>query len=249
MTDPDGEARRLASHTANGDPNGWFEELYAAAERGEAVIPWDRGRPHPMLQWWVDERFRKSFPSAIERRNAELPPTRRIHPSGGPPTANGGGTARAVVVGCGPGHDAGLLDRQGFETTAFDLSSTAVALARRQLRDTDVAVHQADLLDLPERWLSSFDLVVEAMTVQAMPRSLRPRATAAVHGLLASGGILLVIGITLPPDGDPDQGPPWLLTEDDIAAFSDPYTDPMLRHEAPASGGVSTHYLEEFLRW
>ena len=28
------------------DPTGWFEPLYAAAERGEREVPWDREEPH-----------------------------------------------------------------------------------------------------------------------------------------------------------------------------------------------------------
>jgi SAM-dependent methyltransferase len=43
-------ARQLAAESiANGDDTGWFETLYAAAERGNASIPWDGSAPSPRL--------------------------------------------------------------------------------------------------------------------------------------------------------------------------------------------------------
>ncbi|SDU72451.1 class I SAM-dependent methyltransferase [Jiangella alkaliphila] len=55
--DPDEAARRLAAVSlAADDPTGWFERLYAAAAEGAAVVPWDRGAPHPLLVDWADGR-------------------------------------------------------------------------------------------------------------------------------------------------------------------------------------------------
>ena len=31
----------------------WFERLYAAAEAGEAEVPWHRGGPNPFVEQWV----------------------------------------------------------------------------------------------------------------------------------------------------------------------------------------------------
>ncbi|GAB3970465.1 methyltransferase domain-containing protein [Actinoallomurus acanthiterrae] len=47
-------ARRLAAESiAEGDPTGWFERLYAAAQRGEAIVPWADLEPNPMLRAWA----------------------------------------------------------------------------------------------------------------------------------------------------------------------------------------------------
>lgn len=219
--DPDEAARTLAARTGPGEPNAWFEELYAAAQRGEAVVPWDRGGAHPLLEWWLQERVGA-----------------RIWPD----------EPRAVVVGAGPGHDARLLDRLGFLTTAFDISPTAVSAAAQRLRDTTVSVQQADLLTLPEAWAGGFDLVVEAMTVQAMPRHLRDRATAAVRALVAPGGVLLVIGMHLPSGGDPEDGPPWLLTRADIDAFGRDGLTPAHSEDQAGSQDDVVRYLAEFHR-
>jgi SAM-dependent methyltransferase len=49
--------RRLAAaHVEKGDPLGWFEPLYSAAERGEALVPWADHAPNPRLVEWAGGR-------------------------------------------------------------------------------------------------------------------------------------------------------------------------------------------------
>jgi SAM-dependent methyltransferase len=48
-------ARSLAAQAvSDGEPLRWFEELYAAADRGEVVVPWAELAPNPMLQRELD---------------------------------------------------------------------------------------------------------------------------------------------------------------------------------------------------
>jgi SAM-dependent methyltransferase len=55
--DPDEDARRLSGEALRaGDPTGWFERLYAEAAGGQAIVPWDRGAPHPLLVEWIEQR-------------------------------------------------------------------------------------------------------------------------------------------------------------------------------------------------
>jgi SAM-dependent methyltransferase len=55
--DPDEASRRLAAESlAADDATGWFERLYSDAERGAAVVPWDRGGPQPLLMHWAQGR-------------------------------------------------------------------------------------------------------------------------------------------------------------------------------------------------
>jgi SAM-dependent methyltransferase len=52
--DPDADVRRLSGEAArNGDPTSWFERLYSDAAQGQAIVPWDRRAPHPLLVEWV----------------------------------------------------------------------------------------------------------------------------------------------------------------------------------------------------
>ncbi|WP_163506148.1 class I SAM-dependent methyltransferase [Fodinicola acaciae] len=123
----------------------------------------------------------------------------------------------AVVVGCGFGADAEHLASLGFETTAFDIAPTAVRDAAARHPRSSVRYQTADLLDLPPGW--RFDLVLESMTVQSMPLSLRDKAIAGVRSLVAPGGTLLVIAAGR-EDGEPLDGPPWPLTRAELDAFA-----------------------------
>ncbi|RZQ60521.1 class I SAM-dependent methyltransferase [Amycolatopsis suaedae] len=128
------------------------------------------------------------------------------------------GRGRALVVGCGFGRDAEFVAGLGFTTVAFDVSETAIRAARSRHPGSPVQYVAADLLAPPPGWPGSFDLVVESLTVQAMPVSLRPEATAAVGRLVAPGGTLLVIAAGT--DTSPEDGPPWPLTRAEIDAFA-----------------------------
>jgi pimeloyl-ACP methyl ester carboxylesterase/SAM-dependent methyltransferase len=189
----DAQGDRLAARSlAAGDPTGWFDRLYRAGAAGEVPMPWDRTHPHPLLAEWAQAR--------------QLAGTGK----------------RAVVVGCGLGADAEYLAQRGYDTVAFDIADTAIRLARQRVPSSPVRYVTADLLDLPGDWWRAFDLVVEVITVQALPDPPRHQAIVNVGRLVAPGGTLLVIAAA--QDGDdpvrPSQAPPWPLRRDEIDAFA-----------------------------
>ena len=184
------EARLASASLATGDPVGWFDRLYAAGAAGRVAVPWSRRDPHLLLTEWA------------QRQNLA------------------GVGKRAIVPGCGLGADAEYLARLGFATTAFDISATAVRLARERHPVPSVEYLTGDLLHRPERWLRAFDLVAEIITVQALPRTVRRQATTNVASMTAPGGTLLVIAAVCDVTGGPQPGPPWPLTRAEIDAFA-----------------------------
>jgi SAM-dependent methyltransferase len=173
----DQDAARLAAESlAAGDATGWFERLYAQAERGTAVVPWDREAPSALLADWAADQD----PSAGAGRSA-------------------------IVVGCGFGRDAEFVASLGFQTHAFDISPTAIETARVRHPGSTVDYAVADLLALPAYWSAGFDLVVESHNVQALPPELHASAAAAVASLVAPGGTLLVLAAAAdgPPQAPP----------------------------------------------
>jgi SAM-dependent methyltransferase len=184
------EARLAAASLATGDPTGWFDRLYAAGAAGRVPVPWSRREPHPLLTEWAQRR------------------------------SLAGEGKRAIVPGCGLGADAEYLAGLGFATAAFDISPTAIRLARQRHPGTPVAYACADLLHLPQSWLRAFDLVAEIITVQALPRAMRQQATAGVARLTAPGGTLLVIAAIQDGAGEPQSGPPWPLTRAEVDEFA-----------------------------
>jgi SAM-dependent methyltransferase len=186
----DQDASRLAAESlAAQDPMGWFERLYAAAEQGEAVVPWARLEPRPLLVEWARARDLR------------------------------GNGKRALVVGSGFGDDAEYFAGLGFQTVAFDISPSAIGAAQRRFPDSEVEYVAADLLDPPPEWRQAFDLVVESITVQALPDPPRAQAIAEVAGMVAPGGTLLVASGAREPEDEPD-GPPWPLTRAEIDLFA-----------------------------
>jgi SAM-dependent methyltransferase len=132
----------------------------------------------------------------------------------------------AVVVGCGLGLDAEFVASCGFTTTAFDISETAIRTAEARYPTSPVRYRTADLLALPDEW--AFDLVVEIITVQALPVSLRAEAVAAVAGLVAPGGTLLVVENVRAEDAPVSERPPWVFTRAEVASFADHGLDPVM---------------------
>jgi ubiquinone/menaquinone biosynthesis C-methylase UbiE len=174
--DPDEYARRLVAENPT-DPTGWFERLYEAAERGEAVVPWSRGAPHPLLVEWAQAR------------------------------GLDGQGRRAMVVGFGRGDDAELVAGLGYDTVAFDVSGTAVRAARRRFPESKVDYRVADLLNLPSEWHHGFGLVVEVFTVQSLPIPAHRKAISSVVRMVAPGGTLIVVGFGREPDEPADGPP------------------------------------------
>ena len=123
---------------------------------------------------------------------------------------------RALVVGCGYGRDSEFLASLGFEVVAFDISPTAIAAVQARYPDSKVSYVVADLLNPPAEWHHAFDLVVENMTVQALPVDLHAQATERVAWLTRS--TLLVLAVAREEGPAPD-GPPWPLTPAEIMAF------------------------------
>jgi SAM-dependent methyltransferase len=187
--DPDGYSRRIAEESlASDDPTGWFDRLYSEAEGGRAVVPWDRGEPHYMLVEWVRQR-------EIDGRGR-----------------------RALVVGAGLGDDAEYMSRLGFATVAFDVSEAAVRISRERFPGTTVEYTVADLLEPPQEWYGAFDLVVESLTVQALPVELHRRAIVQIGRFVAPGGTL-VVHAAAHDENRPQPPPPWPLTRAEIESF------------------------------
>jgi hypothetical protein len=189
------------------DPTGWFEPLYAAAARGEREVPWGRDEPRELLVEWASAR-------GLE-----------------------GGGLGACVVGMGFGADAEYLASLGFEVTAFDVAPTAVRGAQERHPGSSVDYVVADLLDPPKAWMEAFALVVDCLTVQSLPDSVRPAAIKRVSALVAPRGTLLIIASRRDEADGPVQGPPWPLTRAEVESF--------------ATGGVEVVRIEEISgsRW
>lgn len=130
------------------------------------------------------------------------------------------GSGRAIKVGSGLGDDAEELSRRGFETTAFDISESAIAWSRSRFPQSSVSYIVADLFSTPIEWQSRFDFVLESYTLQVLPPILRANAVRCIASFVAPGATLLVIARGREPS-DPEGKMPWPLTKEELSLFED----------------------------
>ncbi len=182
-------ARKIARrHLAARDPLGWFEDLYAQAGTDVSIIPWADLAPNPNLVSWLEEH-----------------------------QVDGHGR-QALKIGCGLGDDAEELARRDFETTAFDISESAIRWCRHRHPQSRVLYVVADLLQAPVEWRGKFDFVLESYTLQVLPPDLWQEAIAQIVSFVAQQGTLLVIARGRKAT-DPEGEMPWPLTKDELGFF------------------------------
>ena len=182
-------AREIAYHNLeNGDPLGWFEDLYVTAQGDASIIPWADLTPNLNLLAWLDQQDVQ------------------------------GQSKKALKVGCGLGDDAEELARRGFDTTAFDISSTAIDWCRQRFPTSSVHYATENLFIAPQDWANKFDFVLESYTLQVLPSELRRKATAEIASFVKPGGTLLVISRGR-DHSDPEGKMPWPLIREDLDAL------------------------------
>ncbi|MFO0664720.1 MAG: class I SAM-dependent methyltransferase [Polyangiaceae bacterium] len=200
------ERVRTMAHEAiaRGEPTAWFERLYQEAAGDPTKVPWADLRPNHRLIEWCMHNQVKG-----EGRSA-------------------------CVVGVGLGDDAEALCAVGFNVTAFDVSETAIAWAKKRHPSSVVRYEVLDLFDAPRHYAQGFDFVFEAYTIQSMPLSLRVRALEALAAIVGPKGSLLLVARGRNDDAPP-EGPPWPLSQKDLAVleqttlkrtYHEPYREP-----------------------
>lgn len=119
----------------------------------------------------------------------------------------------ALVIGCGLGDDAEYLAGLGFAVTAFDISPTAVAWCRNRFPASTVEYQVGDLFACG---LAPADFVLEAYTLQALPRPLRTPAVTAIARLALKRLLVIGRGCDVP---EVNEEIPWPLTHAELAGF------------------------------
>lgn len=118
---------------------------------------------------------------------------------------NGG---RALVPGCGSGHEIAAFHAAGYDVTAIDFARGAVERARANL---DPALAERVLLGdffTYDFAAAPFDVIYERTFLCALPLDLREKYAARTAGLLKPGGVLVGLFFI----GEDLDGPPFALS-------------------------------------
>jgi len=125
---------------------------------------------------------------------------------------------KALVIGCGLGDDALILEKHGYDVEAIDISPSAIALAKKRHPESKVDFHVGDIYDMPESCIGKYDFVYEGLTIQSLPPTDRKKLVKIIVSLVAPNGELFVYAHSQ-NDEDKYGGPPWPLYDDEFLLF------------------------------
>jgi SAM-dependent methyltransferase len=123
---------------------------------------------------------------------------------------------RALVPGCGMGHDARWLAEHGMQVTGADIAPLAVENARQRNAAQRVDFRLADLFALPEDMRGIYDLAWEHTCLCALPIEMRKQYILGVKSALKADGAVAGV-FYMNPDMDPgEEGPPFGISVEEL---------------------------------
>jgi methyl halide transferase len=143
---------------------------------------------------------------------------------------------RALVPGCGVGHDVVMLVEKGLDAHGLDIAPTAIAMAHAAYPDQKSRFVLGDLFATPSDWQGSFDYLFEHTCLCALPPEWRTRYEAAAYELLKPSGQLVGIWF-INPEMDPDEsGPPFGIPVSELSILFDESRWQILEDHTPEVG-------------
>lgn len=128
-------------------------------------------------------------------------------------------TGKALIPGCGRGHEVALAVEQGIDAYGLDIAPTAVSSAQARYPHLKDRFVLGNLFDLPKEWHQRFDLIFEHTCMSALPPSSRSSYRHSINLLLKPGGLLIGVWY-INPDLDPEhEGPPYPFPADELSAL------------------------------
>ena len=166
------------------------------------------------------------------------PPFTSLLTSVNAPTAG-----KTAVLGCGPGHDALLFAKYGFETIGFDFAPRAIAIAQNLSKTMDITSQflQRDIFKLANEFSNNFDYAIEHTCFCAIHPSQRPDYVNTVRSILKPNGELIAIFFA---HSRPD-GPPFGSTLEEIQDLFSPVFD--TSDIALAHNSIASRQGEEYI--
>ena len=126
---------------------------------------------------------------------------------------------RALVPGCGRGHEVALAVEHGLDATGLDIAPTGVAEARALYPHLAERFVTGDLFDPPEEMRGAFDVVLEHTCMSALPPTLRADYRRGIDLTLRHGGLLIGVWFINPPLDLGEEGPPFPFSVAELTAL------------------------------
>lgn len=131
---------------------------------------------------------------------------------------------RALVPGCGHGHEVALAVEHRLDALGLDIAPRGVAEARALYPHLAERFVTGDLFHPPEEMRSAFDVVLEHTCMSGLHPTLRPDYRRGIDLTLRPGGLLIGVWFINPALEPGDEGPPYPFSVRDLTAlFADGY--------------------------
>jgi SAM-dependent methyltransferase len=122
--------------------------------------------------------------------------------------------SRVLVLGCGAGHDAAYLAKEGHLVTAVDFSKEALQRAKDLYGNLGIEFLELDVFNLPPKFTKSFDFVLEHTLYCAISPTLRRDLVQVWNRCLVSGGYFMGIFFSMEKRVGPPYGArEWAIRE------------------------------------
>lgn len=126
---------------------------------------------------------------------------------------------RALVPGCGHGHEVALAVEHGLDAIGLDIAPTGVAEARALYPKLAERFVVGDLFNPKAEMRGAFDVVLEHTCMSGLHPTLRADYRRGIDLTLKRGGLLIGVWF-IEPDLDPgDEGPPFPFSVPDLTAL------------------------------
>ena len=126
---------------------------------------------------------------------------------------------RALVPGCGHGHEVALAVEHGLDATGLDIAPTGVAEARALYPKLAGRFVTGDLFNPPAEMRGAFEIILEHTCMSALHPTLRGDYRRGIDLTLRRGGLLIGVWY-IEPDLDPgEEGPPFPFSVPDLTAL------------------------------
>jgi len=131
---------------------------------------------------------------------------------------------RALVPGCGRGHEVALAVEHGLDAIGLDIAPTGLAEARELYPQLAERFRLGNFFDPPAELRGAFDIVLEHTCLCALPLTMRPDYRRAVDLAIRRGGLLIGIWFINPALDPGEEGPPFGISVAELTAlFGDGY--------------------------
>ena len=126
---------------------------------------------------------------------------------------------RALVPGCGRGHEVALAVEQGLDATGLDIAPAAVAEAQALYPQLAERFLVGDLFNPAAALRGAFDVVLEHTCMSALHPTMRADYRRGIDLVLRPGGLLIGVWY-INPDLDPgEEGPPFPFAVEALTAL------------------------------